>query len=187
MARLQFPGPELLGTSADSNRGSVSRRSSYLNVLSNAVPAAVALLDDDYGHKYATAIYDQFTSGEPPHWFTSLSKDAQSFVILDFLPDHLDEPMTLDLLAFASPASTPTFVPATTTRSLDPELTASMAVMEEENITSRNKAIIGTVIPVVSLILLAAFGIWLTKRRRSKARSRRTSGVWPFDTEQVAQ
>lgn len=180
--------PRLLKASTDITRGSVSRVSSFFDVLSKAVPAPVALLDDGIGGKYATAIYDQFTSGEPPSWFTSLSPDVQSFVILDFLPGHLDEPMTLDLLAFASPASTPTPVPAATTRIDDPEPTASPTIMDQERIASRDKAIIaGTTIPVVSLILLAAFVIWLVRRHKSKARSRDPGITRPFDTEQAAQ
>lgn len=139
----------------------MSRVSSFFDVLSKAVPAPVALLDDGIGCKYATAVYEQFTSGEPQLWFTSISPDVQSFVISDFLPGHLDEPMTLDLLAFASPASTPTPVPAATTGSDDPELTASATVMDQERIAPRDKAIIaGTIVPVVSLILLAALVIW---------------------------
>lgn len=162
----------------------MSRKSSYLDILSKAVPAPVALLDDDYGYNYATAIYNQLTSGEAPPWFVSLSPEIQSFVVLDFLPGRLDQPMTFDLLALASPASTPTPVPAATTRNSVPEVTGSATIPDEEQVTSRDKAIIaGTIIPTVSLILLVAIGIWLVKRRRSKARSRDTSDTRPFDTE----
>jgi hypothetical protein len=72
------------------------------------VPAALLIFTSGGDRVFATAVYEQFTSGTAPPWFAAMPTDVQSFVVLDYLPNLLAGPMTLDMLALASPAARPT-------------------------------------------------------------------------------
>lgn len=178
---------------------SLSQKSTFESLVSNAVPAAVGMLDGDYGYHgtYATAIYAQFTSGTAPPWFTALPAEVQSYLVLEFLPHWLGEPMTIDMLALASPAARPASVPATTTvasSALTPTQTSiptqtQTVVSNKGETPGKNRAIIaGTVIPIASLILLTSLALWLLKRRKAKTqRNSSAMAIHPFDPERATQ
>jgi hypothetical protein len=94
-------------------RDSKSQPWHYMSVLTGHVPASVQILTDAGSADFATAVYRQFTSGTAPSWFRAMPTHVQSFVVLDYLPNWLNEPMAIDMLALASP--TPAARPTGTT------------------------------------------------------------------------
>lgn len=136
-----------------------------MDILLSAVPAQIAILNVpgtlyDRRARIASAVYDQFTSGSAPPWFTAMPKDAQSYVVQDFLPNNLEDPMTLDILALASPISTATPAPGPT---------ATPSAEPAHGMNSKEKAVVaGTVVPVISIGAAMAFVIWFVRRRRMK-------------------
>jgi hypothetical protein len=80
-----------------------------MSVLTEHLPAAVLILAHDGNPGFASAMYKQFISGTAPPWFQAMPTAARSFVVLDYLPNWLSEPMTLDIQQMlASPAARPT-------------------------------------------------------------------------------
>lgn len=153
-----------------------------MSVLEEAVPAAVLIMTDYLDEAFATAVYSQFTSGTAPPWFKAMPTDVQSFVALDFLPKKLkDEPMTLDMLALASPAARPTSTPASTS-------TSTPSATNDDHSPRVNVAVItGVVVPVISLALIFSFAIWFFQRRKSRRAKNSANTLLPLDPERAMQ
>ncbi|KAM0720626.1 hypothetical protein Q7P37_004763 [Cladosporium fusiforme] len=159
----------------------VSQEWSYMNALTSALPVPIAIFSTQTS-LLATAVFNEFSSGSAPAWFTDMPRDVQSYIVQDFLPNYLQEPMTLDILALAKPGSTATPVPAPT---LAPVAEYTQIA---HGMSSKDKVVVaGTVIPVVSIGAAIAFGFWLARRRKRKQRSRPASSAHPFDSEWATQ
>lgn len=160
-----------------------------MSELSQVLPAAVYALRDDYDGDgpFATAMYNQWTSGIAPDWFGSIQPSAQSFLLYDNFPNNLEEPMTLALSRSASPAAVPTSgssstaAPSTfsTSVSASSAMASSTPVMEPIITASHSRTTAiatGTVIPIVALGILGSVILWLVIRRRRDRTRRREAG-----------
>lgn len=156
-------------------------------VLSSALPAAIALLASKK-YDVATAVYSQFTSGIPPPWFTSMPSNVQSYVVLNWLPSYLAEPMTIDILAMAnpSPVATPTPGPAATSQP-----TATREPKYRNQLTSSQKRegtiVAATIVPTVALVAIAILIWYVLRRRRARKAAGVAKGQHPPDPEQAMQ
>lgn len=154
------------------------------------MPAAVMILSDGNGAGFATAVYNQFASGTAPPWFKSMPTDVQSFVVLDYLPNNLDEPMTLDILALASPAARPTATTEPTAAS-KPTLSTPSATPDESgpdpSHSPRTKVavITGTVVSVISLACILSFAILFIRHRKARRAKSSANTLPPLDPERA--
>lgn len=160
-----------------------------MSVLGEHVPAAVLLLSDSYA-AFATAVYEQFTSGTAPPWFGAMPTDVQSFVVLDYLPNNLDEPMTLDILALASPAARPTATAEPTTASSPtlstPSATSDKSGLDDSPSPRINVAVMtGIIVAVISLVLILSFAIWFLQRRKARRARSSINTLPPLDPERA--
>jgi hypothetical protein len=164
-----------------------------MSVLTEHLPAAVQILTDGGSPDFASAVYQQFTSGTAPPWFQAMPTDAQSYVVLDFLPNWLREPMTLDWLALASPAARPTTTPGPTsvtgpTGTTRPTL-IPMPTVSATNQTSsrRDVVVVAILIPLVALAIALGFAIWFFRYRRKRRARSLASSLPPLDPEQAVR
>ncbi|GAB7329877.1 hypothetical protein MBLNU13_g01588t2 [Cladosporium sp. NU13] len=153
----------------------------YMSFLNEHVPAAVQILTNGGSSDFATAVYRQFTSGTAPSWFQAMPTDVQSYVVLDYLPNWLNEPMALDWLALASPAARPT---GTT----GPTATIKLTPVALNQASSRRGTVIAAIlIPLFILPLVLGSAIFFIRyRRRRRARSL-ASSLPPLDPEQAVR
>lgn len=149
-----------------------------MSVLSDALPTSINNLRNDAAYTngpFANAIYDDFTSGTPPPWFTAMPNAVQSFLILDYIPNWMSErPMALRVLGEtaqpgASPTSsipTSTLTPIQTSLStaMDPELFSDTA--PEPSDRHLVPIVVGTIVSVVVLAALLALILLLMRRKR---------------------
>jgi hypothetical protein len=115
---------------------------------------------------FASAVYKQSTSGTAPPWFEAMPTDVQSFVVLDYLPNILNEPMTLDMLALASPAARPAATAESTATSTSMPPTTYTESTHDHASRIDVAMVVGTVIPVTCLALILGFALWLIRRRK---------------------
>jgi hypothetical protein len=145
----------------------------------------VLILTSGDSRDFATAVYRQFTSGTAPPWFQAMPTEVQSFVVLDYLPNLLTEPMTLDMLALASPAARPTATtePTATSTSMP---SATYTESTHDHASRNNVAMVtGTVVPVVCLALIFGFAIWLVRRRKARRAKKSANTLFPADPERA--
>jgi len=165
-------------------RDSKSQSWHYMSILNENVPAAVQILTNGQSADFATAVYRQFTSGTAPPWFRSMPTDVQSFVVLDYLPNLLSEPMTLDLLA--SPAARPTSTTGPT-GTAGPTATIKLTPSSMDRSSKRGTIIAAILIPLFILALALGFAIFFIRYRR-KRRARSLAGsLPPLDPEQAVR
>jgi hypothetical protein len=149
------------------------------------VPAVVLILTGGGERVFATAMYEQFTSGTAPPWFEAMPTDVQSFVILDHLPGWLTEPMTLDMLALASLAARPAATAESTATSTSMPST-TYTESRDNHASGINVAMVaGTIVPVTCLALILGFAIWLTRRRKTRRAKRSANTLSPADPERA--
>lgn len=168
--------------------------------LSEALPASIYTLEDTVWNDngpFAIAIYNQWT-GVAPSWFSQIPSSARSFLLYDYLPNYLEEAMTLHLdqstSSTASPAASPTSGPSSTeapstfatatrsdtTSSVNNHTAQPSATALVEGTHDTTKFAVGTVVPVMSLVMLGDLILLLvTRRRRDRTRWReaRVSGT----------
>lgn len=143
----------------------------------------------------AAAVQDELAAEARPSWCAAMPFDAQSYLVLDWLPQALhNKQMTLDYLSLAKPAATPSAVPTstssitTTQASEPPSVTMESSAHSSDQKSSRETAIIaGTIVPIFSPIFGILLALWLMKRRREKQRGHPTSIPCSFDPEQATQ
>lgn len=159
---------------------------SYLDILTSALPAPVRLLGSTDSLALATAVYSQFSSGTPPSWFTAMPSKAQSYVILEWLPNNMQQPMTIDMLALASPVATPTPGPTATSQP-----TATKEPKYRNQLTSSQKRegtiVAATIVPAVALVAIAILIWYVLRRRRAKKTMGAGKSQRPPDPEQAMQ
>jgi hypothetical protein len=149
------------------------------------VPAAVLILTGGGERVFATAVYEQFTPGTAPPWFEAMPTDVQSFVVLDYLPNLLAEPMTLDMLALASPAARPTATTEPTAVSTSMQPAASTESVHDHASRIDAAIVAGTIVPVVCVALVLGFAIWLIRRRKTRRAKRSANTLFPDDPERA--
>jgi hypothetical protein len=156
-----------------------------MSVLESHVPAVVLILTGGGERVFATAVYEQFTSGTAPPWFEAMPTDVQSFVILDYLPVWLNEPMTLDMFALASPAARPAATAESTATSTSVPSTI-YAESGDDHASGINVAMVaGTVVPLTCLALILGFAIWFIRRRKIRRAKRSANTLFPADPERA--
>lgn len=174
-------------------RHRVSLEWMHMDSLSAVLPANIAVLNSNT-RLFANAVYSQFTSGIAPSWFTQLPPDTQSYVVRDFLPNNLDQPMSLDLLALASPAAKPTLRPTATAT---PESTVSVirspsAIVSPSAVSDhrdhRKLAIVlGVILPITMVALLTSLTVLFIKRREARKVSRAITNANYHDKEKAVR
>ena len=108
--------------------------------------------------------------------------DVQSFVVLNYLPNLLSEPMTLDLLA--SPAARPTSTTGPT-GTAGPTATIKLTPSSMDRSSKRGTIIAAILIPFFILAPALGFAIVFIRYRR-KGRARSLAGsLPPLDPEQA--
>lgn len=153
-----------------------------MSILNENVPAAVQILTNDQSADFATAVYRQFTSGTAPPRFKSMPTDVQSFFVLDYLPNLLSEPMTLDLRA--SPAAGPTNSTGPT-GTAGPTATIKLTPSPMDRSSKRGTIVAAILIPLFILALALGFAIFFIRYWR-KRRARSLAGsLLPLDPEQA--
>lgn len=153
-----------------------------MSVLTEHLPAAILILAHGGSPDFATAVYSEFTSGTAPPWFQAMPTDVQSFVVLDYLPNWLDVPMTLDMQQMlASPAARPTGTTGPTATSKP-----TLAAVDQTSPKSGTIAI-AILIPLLIVALALGFTVgFIRHRRRRRARSL-ASDLPPLDPEQATR
>ena len=107
--------------------------------------------------------------------------DAQSFVVLYYLPNWLSEPMTIDMLALASPAARPTStVEPTTTHK-------SMSSAMDQNEAEKFPLVTAILVPLLLLALTIGSAIWYVRYRRRKRARSLANNLPPVDPEQAVR
>lgn len=156
-----------------------------MSVLTEHLPAAVQILKGGSDADFATAVYNQFTSGTAPPWFKAMPTDVQSFVVLDYLPNWLSVPMTVDLLA--SPVARPTGTTGPTATPI-PTVTSRPTVSAKDQASPKSGTIvIAILIPLLIIALALGFTVgFIRHRRRRRARSL-ASDLPPLDPEQATR
>lgn len=159
----------------------MSQEWSYMDEMLSAIPAPIAIIHEM--RQFATAVYEEFTSGSAPPWFTKMPREVRSFVVQDFLPVYVQVQMTLDIAALAKPGSTATPMPGPTAAPSPSGLTRVA-----DKMSSREKAVVaGTVVPVIVIGIAIVFAIWFIRRRKAMQRSRPTSTAHAFDVERATK
>jgi hypothetical protein len=156
-----------------------------MDILEEHVPAAVLILTGGVERDFASAVYKQFTSGTAPPWFEAMPTDVQSFVVLDYLPNILNEPMTLDMLALASPAARPAATAESTATSTSMPPTTYTESTHDHASRIDVAMVVGTVIPVTCLALILGFALWLIRRRKTRRAKRTANTLFPADPERA--
>lgn len=170
----------MMHESCYSKNNSKSESWHYMSIMNEHLPAAILMLKNQ-GAVFATAVYSQFTSGTAPSWFEAMPTDAQSFVLLDYLPNWMSEPMTLDLLAMASPASRPT-------GTAEPTTTSSFEPVPERASTKKAPILFAAIfVPMISLAFALGFAVWFIRRRRKRRAISLASNLPPLDPEQAVR
>ena len=159
-----------------------------MSILTEHLPAAVVILTNSRDEDFATAVYSQFTSGTAPPWFKAMPTDAQSFVLLDYLPNGLSTPMTLDMLALAtvaSPAARPTGTtsPTSTSTHMPSATKQALGKTSEKNGT----LVAAILIPLMLLALALGFSICYVRHRRHKRARSLANDLPPVDAERAAR
>lgn len=153
-----------------------------MSVLTEHLPAAVQILKSGSDADFATAVYNQFTSGTAPPWFQAMPMDVQSFVVLDYLPNWLGVPMTIDLLASPAARLTATTEPTGTT---GPAATnKSIPSVMNQTSSKRGTIVAAIVIPLFILALALGFAIFFVRYRRRRRAKSLASSLPPLDPEQ---
>jgi hypothetical protein len=165
-----------------------------MSVLTGHVPASVQILTDAGSADFATAVYRQFTSGTAPSWFRAMPTHVQSFVVLDYLPNWLNEPMAIDMLALASPTpaarptgTTPTGTAGPTSTTGRITISTSTPPARDKTSSKKDVVVVAILVPLVILAVAIGFAIWFVRyRRRRRARSL-ASDLPPLDPEQAVR
>jgi hypothetical protein len=151
----------------------ISQSWHYMSILTEHLPAAVLILTNGRGVDFTTAVYRQFTSETARPWFKAMPTEAQGFVLLDYLPNWLSEPMTLDaqqLATVARPAARPTSTTWPTSTSNPMPLATSQGPGKT---SGKNGPLVAVIlIPLMLLALALGFSIYYIRhRKRRRARS----------------
>ena len=158
-----------------------------MSVLNEHIPAAVQILTNGGYPAFATAVYRQFTSGTAPPWFQAMPTDVQSYVVLDYLPNWLSEPMTLDWLALASPAARPTSPTGPTDTVVPTVLFKPTPSAMNQTSSKRGTIVAAVLIPLFILALALGFAILFIRYRRKRRARSLASSLPPLDPEQAVR
>jgi hypothetical protein len=158
-----------------------------MSFLTENLPAAVQILSKGGSADFATAVYKQFTSGTAPSWFQVMPTDVQSYVVLDYLPNWLSEPMTLDWLALASPAARPTSTPGPTSIAAPTVTIKPTPSAIDRTSFKKDVVVVAILIPLVALAIALGFAIWFFRYRRKRRARSLASSLPPLDPEQAVR
>jgi hypothetical protein len=158
-----------------------------MSVLTEHLPAAVLILAHDASEEFATGMYRQFTSGTAPSWFQAMPTDVQSFVVLDYLPNWLNEPMTIDMLALASPAARPTAATGPTGTTRPTPTFKPMPPEMDKTSSKKDVVVVAILVPLVILAVAVGLAIWFVRYRRRKRARSLASDLPPLDPEQAVR
>jgi len=158
-----------------------------MSILTERVPATVQNLTSGGDADFATAMYRQFTSGTAPPWFQAMPTDAQSFVVLDYLPNWLSEPMALEVLAVASPASRPTSTTGPTDTIVPTVILKPTPSTMNQTSSKRGTIVAVILIPLFILALALGFAIFFVRYRRRRRAKSLASSLPPLDPEQAVR
>jgi len=158
-----------------------------MSVLTENLPAAVQILKSGSDRDFATAVYNQFTSGTAPPWFRAMPTDVQSFVVLDYLPYWLSVPMTIDMLALASPAARPTGTTSPTDTTGPTATFKPMPTTTNRTSSKKDIVVVAILVPLVILAVAIGFAIWFVRYRRKRRARSLASDLPPLDPEQAVR